>query len=85
MDVGTVVAITSLGFTLLTTIIGGIVKLNTLKADLDKERELRIAGDTNLKEAAIALDAVYNRRHEETRETLTKMDSKLDTLLSKVR
>lgn len=85
MELGTVIALTSFGFTLLSSIIGGIVKLNTIRAELDKEKELRVAGDSNLEKAAIARDVVYDRRHEETRETLTKMDSKLDTLLQKVR
>lgn len=85
MEVGTVIAITSLGFTLLSSIIGGIVKLNTLRSDLQKETELRVSGDLSLEKAATARDVVYDQRHGETRETLNQMNGKLDTLLQKVR
>lgn len=85
MEVGTVIAITSLGFTLLSSIVGGIVKLNTMKSDLQKETELRIAGDQSLKDAAAARDKVIDQRHDETRDTLKEMNGKLDTLLTKVR
>lgn len=84
MEIGTVIALTSFGFTLLSSIIGGIVKLNTLRSDLEKEKELRVAGDANLEKAATARDTVYDQRHGETRETLNQMNQKLDTLLQKV-